>query len=64
MNRYKVVPGSQSNHCCFEATVVDTTRPEMIGAVQYKDQFETVCECFYVAQANMICEALNEKENT
>lgn len=26
--KYEVVPYSVSNHCCFEATVVDTTEPQ------------------------------------
>ncbi len=31
MSRYLVVEGSQSSHCCFGVTVVDTTRPVIIG---------------------------------
>jgi hypothetical protein len=53
------VEGSQSSHCCFEATVVDTQRPCMIQGKQYNGQFEAVCECFEVADANMIAKALN-----
>lgn len=59
MVRYKVVEGSQSCHCCFDYTVVDTHNPVMIGGRQYRDQFEQVCECFYEVDANMICDALN-----
>lgn len=46
--RYKVVEGSESAHCCFEATVVDT-------------QFcnELVCECFDMESAQKIADALN-----
>lgn len=57
--RYKVVQGSQSAHCCFEATVVDTTKPVMIGDEHYNNQFESVCECFEIEHANTICAALN-----
>lgn len=52
--RYQVVEGSQSAHCCFEATVVDTTKP-----TGYNGQFEQVCECFEVSDARTICDALN-----
>jgi hypothetical protein len=57
--RYKVVDGSQSSHCCFEATVVDTTRPIMIRGEHYENQFESVCECFEIADAENIVRALN-----
>ncbi len=59
MERYKVVEGSQSAHCCFDATIVDTTRSVMIGGKQYEGQFEAVCECFSKEAANMIAAALN-----
>ena len=55
--RYKVVEGSQSCHCCFDATVVDTTKPTMIGP-----QFESVCECFNEEEANLIAESLNRSQ--
>lgn len=57
--RYKVVDGSQSAHCCFVATVVDTSRPVIINGQHYKGEFEPVCECFDEADAGMICAALN-----
>lgn len=57
--RYKVVGGSQSAHCCFDATVVDTTRPMMIGGEHYQGQYEAVCECFELADAEQIAAALN-----
>lgn len=56
--RYKIVPGSQSAHCCFQFTVVDTMRP-----VPYHSAglFEPVCECFDEADANLVCDALNRE---
>lgn len=57
--RYEVVKGSQSGHCCFEATVVDTQRPVIYHGVHYKDQYEAVCESFSVADAELIAAALN-----
>ncbi len=58
-DRYKVVDGSQSAHCCFVSTVVDTTKPVMIGGEHYKGQFEPVCECFDEDAAKQIADALN-----
>ena len=57
--RFKIVDGSQSYHCCFAYTVVDTSRPEVVGGVQYKGQFNAVCECFERTDARLICDALN-----
>lgn len=57
--RFKIVEGSQSGHCCFGLTIVDTTRPKMIGGKQYRDEFESVCECFEDVDASMIVAALN-----
>lgn len=62
--RYAIYEGSQSLHCCFEATVVDTTKPEIIGGKHYKGRdgqyhYEAVCECFDREDAERICAALN-----
>ena len=57
--RFKVVDGSQSCHCCFEFTVVDTTKPVMIGGIHYREQFEAICECFERGYADMIAAGLN-----
>lgn len=62
MSRYKVVLGSQSAHCCFEATVVDTTKPTMIGRKHYKGQYDSICECFCEQEAETVCRALNAME--
>ena len=60
--RFRVVDGSQSAHCCFAATVVDTTQPVMVGGEHYNEQFESVCECFKEDDAKKIAEALNAAE--
>lgn len=53
--RYKAVEGSESGHCCFEATVVDTQTP-----IRNKyDEFDEVCECFSMEIAQEIADALN-----
>ena len=65
--RYAIYKGSQSGHCCFEATVVDTTKPKIIGGKHYRDSeesggqyhYEAVCECFDMVDAERICAALN-----
>lgn len=62
MSRFTVIKGSQSAHCCFEATVVDMTKPVMIGDDHFDNQYESVCECFDVDDAVMICSALNSME--
>lgn len=56
--RFKVIEGSESAHCCFAATVVDTTKPSMV------DGFETICECFDLADAEIVCAALNATVET
>lgn len=62
--RYRVVPFSQSAHCCFVATVVDTANPQLIGEEHYRDSdgyliYDEVCECFSDDDAVRIAEALN-----
>lgn len=65
--RYQVYSGSQSGHCCFDATVVDTTKPKFVDGRHEKDWegrlcYETVCECFSMEAAQLICDALNAKD--
>lgn len=65
--RYKVVEGSQQGHgCCFDCTVVDTTKPVIIGGEHYEGrnglEYETVCETFGHEEADLICNALNAYE--
>ena len=69
MSRYQVSAKSESAHCCFEATVLDTeswqwadnakTVPllKADGTLYY----ESVCECFELAHAEMIAAALNAR---
>jgi|GEM_PF-5983942 len=53
--RYQVVKGSESAHCCFEATVVDTEK-------EVHDRPDWVCECFDPARAHAIADALNRAD--
>lgn len=57
--RYEAIEGSQSGHCCFEGTVVDTTRKNSV----HHDLFKIVCECFDFADAEEIARALNAQNN-
>ena len=62
--RYKIINGSNSGHCCFEATVVDMAKSEIIGGEYYAGSdgdiyYEIVCECFSMEDAQLICDALN-----
>jgi hypothetical protein len=66
--RYQIYKGSQSSHCCFDATVVDTTKPDIIGGEHYKGSdgqyhYDIVCECFSIEDAEKIRDALNSLEN-
>lgn len=45
---------SVSAHCCFDATVIDLTKP-IIGG------FESICETFELGDARRIAEAMNAK---
>lgn len=56
--RYQVVDGSQSAHCCFAATVVDTHKPIIIGD-DVTDEYDPVCECMERGDADKIAAALN-----
>lgn len=53
--RYKAVEGSESAHCCFEATVVDAQAP----FPSYGDEPGGVCECYDMESAQKIADALN-----
>lgn len=64
MSRYAIFHGSKSAHCCFAATVIDATKPDIIGGKHYKGSdgqlhYETICECFSVEDAELVCKALN-----
>ena len=63
-DRYVTREGSQLGHsCCFDAAVLDITKPVMIGDKHYEDKdgkhYETVCECPSMEEAELICRALN-----
>ena len=61
--RFLVVPGSESAHCCFTASVVDLNAPVLDGEGEIIDgRFATICECFSMDAAEQIAAALNAPE--
>lgn len=60
--RFIVIKGSESAHCCFQATVIDTKEGKVIHSEGYELNYwdYTVCETFSIEDAIMICDALNE----
>ena len=61
--RYKVINDSDSAHCCFEASVIDTQTPTISSpGITIKD-YTSICECMDIAQAHFIAKILNEKEH-
>lgn len=55
--RFVVLVGSESAHCCFDATIVDTQTLDSLGNPS------NIAECFDMNDALRIAEALNEKES-
>lgn len=64
-DRYIIQKGSNSEHCCFSHTVVDTTKPCLrYDGIQYltpkgEPEYDPVCECFDIEEADLVCTALN-----
>lgn len=62
--RYQIAAGSETGHCCFAFTVVDTERPrsDTTGApvaIGGRQCYEPVCECFEESDAKHVCASLN-----
>ena len=56
-NRYVVIEGSESNHCCFSFSIIDTTG-------QSEDSQNILAECFFEKDAKLICDLLNKNEES
>ena len=54
--RYVIIEGSESNHCCFEYTIVDT-KGGKLGSTDIWSR--VMCEAFEKQEAVEICTALN-----
>lgn len=61
MDRYAVVEGSLSGHCCFDYSVVDLTKPVITPSGVDTGRHQQICECFEHDDAELICTALNAK---
>jgi hypothetical protein len=58
--RYIVMEKSISAHCCFVASVLDTTRPNESGyRDDYGKHYYCVAECFELEDARNVANALN-----
>lgn len=58
-HRYQAVRGSESAHCCFEASVIDTRIRTPPGT---HVEGRIVCECFHLETAQRIAAALNRED--
>ena len=63
--RYKVINESESAHCCFKATVIDTDQKILDGDGNHmlsdgRFKYESVCETFSIEDAELICSSLNK----
>lgn len=54
--RYIIVKGSVSGHCCFDYSIVDSEQKEQDWGVDNK----VICETFYKEDADLICNSLNK----
>jgi len=61
--RYKIVEGSDSGHCCFECSILDTYRKEAYTKADGSPYYVCVAECFYKEDAVNIVNTLNSLEN-
>lgn len=63
--QYQVKKGSQTGHCCFQWSVVDTARQLTTGdGKPLTDDdgcalSECICECYQEADARLIADRLN-----
>jgi hypothetical protein len=53
--KYKIVDGSETGHCCFEASMIDTSQPENHS----RSKFACVGEFFERGAADEICRQAN-----
>lgn len=60
--RYKIVEGSESAHCCFDATILDTHQPEDCTKADGTPYYYNLAECFYIEDATLIVNALHQQE--
>lgn len=54
-DRFIILEDSDSGHCCFEHSILDTTKMNDV----WPEKYESICETFDIESAESICEALN-----
>lgn len=57
--RYVVLERSDSGHCCFEFTAIDTQTPLLFENGAQAQEYTPLCECFVKEDAERIAAALN-----
>lgn len=60
MNRYTVEKGSDSGHCCFQWSVIDTSIVLGVHVSNDNYYYKCVCECCDEEDAENICNLLNK----
>lgn len=58
--RYKVLEGSQSAHCCFAYTIIDSQKPT--SNIRGEQYYENIAEVFERADADAIAKGLNAED--
>lgn len=71
IERFRIINGSDSGHCCFKYSIVDTSKSQWEGyheevrlnsrdIKEYGFVYVSVCECFELKDAELVCKALNK----
>jgi hypothetical protein len=61
MGRYVIYDGTQCERCGFVATVLDTAKQTFV-VEDGQPIYDVVCECFSMSDAELVCAALNARE--
>lgn len=62
MSRYFIQTRGHSEHSAAAFEVADRSKPFMVAGKHYKGQYDTVCACWNIEDAEMICKALNASQ--
>ena len=54
-DRFIILEDSDSGHCCFEYSILDTKKTNEVWLKKH----ESICETFDIESAESICKALN-----
>ena len=59
LDRFIILNDSNSGHCCFEYSILDTEKIDEA----WPEKYESICETFDIHSAKTICNALNGRAN-